>query len=432
MTPQRLETRFRESIAVLPGSSAVTEARKTAMANFAATGFPTRRMENWRYTDLKRLAEANFDPVFPAVPESAATNTRPTLNWLESVPAVYFVDGLPCWNTSEWRSHPGIELIRLADAWSAGTSIGTPEFEAAPLAAINTAFASDGLSIRVKAGQELGEPLHLIFSSSGRPGIAAQPRLRVDLAENAELTLIMSLIGKDETPTWSNLVSEVALETGARLTIYRIQECGSSDTHTELLSARIADGASLEACYIDLGGQLVRNDVQVELSGEGASCDLYGVFLANDGQHVDNHLCVDHAAPRTTSQENFKGIIGDRGRGVFNGKVVVRRNSQNIDAKQSSDNLLLSDRAEIDTKPELEIYADDVKCTHGATVGQIDESQLFYLRTRGLDDTVARSLLTFSFGNEILERLSISGLRKPVTRLLLDRLPGSLNWDELL
>ena len=154
----------------------------------------------------------------------------------------------------------------------------------------------------------------------------------------------------------------------------------------------MADDAKIELGYIDLGGKLVRNDVQVNLAKPGAHCDLFGVFMAGEGQHVDNHIRVDHTAPRTISRETFRGIIGDRGRGVFNGKVVVHKDAQQIDATQSSDNLLLSDRGEINTKPELEIYADDVKCSHGATVGQLDEDQLFYMRSRGVDEATARGL----------------------------------------
>ena len=202
--------------------------------------------------------------------------------------------------------------------------------------------------------------------------------------------------------------------------------------HTELLTARLAEDANLKLGYLDLGGKLVRNDVHVDLARPGASCELFGLFMAAEGQHIDNHIRVDHTASRTVSRETFKGIIGDRGRGVFNGKVVVHKNTRQIDATQSSDNLLLSDRAEIDTKPELEIYADDVKCSHGATVGQLDEDQLFYLRSRGVDEETARGLLTFAFANDILRRLDMAELRERVTRRVLNRLPGRQQWDEFL
>lgn len=243
---------------------------------------------------------------------------------------------------------------------------------------------------------------------------------------------MLHLKGNEATPAWTNLVTQVDLQARSRLSIHRVQELGSTDIHTELLSARVRDGGSLEASYIDLGGQLVRNDVRVDLVRPEAECNLYGVFLADQGQHVDNHLRVDHSAPRTISNESFKGIVGERGRGVFNGKVVVHRNAQKIDATQSSDNLLLSDNAEIDTKPELEIYADDVKCSHGATVGQLDERQLFYLRARGITDSAARGLLTFAFANEVLRRLPTGETRDRVSQRVLARIPGELDWDELL
>ncbi len=432
MTPQGLETRFREIVGALPGSGAAVEAREAAIARFSAVGFPTRKLENWRYTDLSRLAAANYDPGFSAPPGSLAETALASVDWLDSTSAILFVDGLPLRSAGRWSSIPGLDLTPLAEAWSGGAAIGAPDYEAAPLAALNTAFASDGLSIRARAGQKTKQPLHLCFCVSGRRDIAPQPRLSIRLEADSELAVVLYLSGNEAVPTWTNLVSEIVLEPRSRLTLLRVQDSGSADIHTELLSARVEEDAKLEAGCVDLGGDLVRNDIQIELAGDGAACDLFGLFLAADGQHVDNHVRVDHAAPHTTSHETFKGIVGDRGRGVFNGKVVVHRDAQKIDASQSSDNLLLSDRAEIDTKPELEIYADDVKCSHGATVGQLDEAQLFYLRSRGLSDAAARSLLTFAFGNEILQRLSVSEIRQPVTRRFLERLPGAIGWDELL
>jgi Fe-S cluster assembly protein SufD len=268
--------------------------------------------------------------------------------------------------------------------------------------------------------------------ASERPNIAPQPRVVIDLGPDSTLQVVQHFIGTAECSGWTNVVTQISQAPRSELTLYRLQEQGPAHLHTELLTAELAEDAKIKLGYVDLGGKLVRNDVHVDLAKPGASCELFGVFIAAEGQHIDNHLRIDHSAPRTVSQEAFKGIIGDRGHGVFNGKVVVHRNAQKIDATQSSDNLLLSDRGEIDTKPELEIYADDVKCSHGATVGQLDEDQLFYLRSRGVDAETARGLLTFAFANDILKRIDMPELRERLARKVLNYLPGRQRWDELL
>ena len=434
MTSQFLEDRFAATLDTLPGSSAVRSAREKAMAHFGKVGFPTRKLENWRYTDIASLGTSDFDPASQPPGPGHIESARTALSALNlSDKAIVLVDGIPQQSLREWPSLEGVTLTSLADEWSNTASRPAPvKFEDAPLAAINTAFVRDGLAVAVAEGHQIPEPIHIVLLTSARSGTAPQPRVIVDMGEAAELSLILHLVGSESNAAWTNLVTQVDLQPRAKLAIHRIQELASEDIHTELLTARVSAAASLEASYVDLGGKLVRNDVHIDLVSPEAECDLYGVFLADQGQHVDNHLRVDHSAPRTVSNESFKGIVGENGRGVFNGKVVVHRDAQKIDATQSSDNLLLSDHAEIDTKPELEIYADDVKCSHGATVGQLDERQLFYLRARGIPDSTARGLLTFAFANEVLQRLSTEETRDRIARRVLERLPGSLDWDELL
>jgi Fe-S cluster assembly protein SufD len=219
-----------------------------------------------------------------------------------------------------------------------------------------------------------------------------------------------------------NSVTHVEQAADSQLFLYRVQEHGQHQSHTALLAANLAARAQLSVGYADLGGRLVRNDVDVKLSEPGARTEIFGVFLAAAGQHVDEHTRVDHLAPETHSDELFRGVIGSRGRGVFNGKVVVHRNAQRIEAHQSNDNLLLGDNAEIDTKPELEIYADDVKCSHGTTVGELDTEQLFYLRSRGIDETAARELLIGAFAASVLERIPNESLRNRITECVAARL----------
>jgi Fe-S cluster assembly protein SufD len=272
-----------------------------------------------------------------------------------------------------------------------------------PLAALNTAFTQHGVWIRVPAGSVARAPIHLVIVGSTRPRAATQPRIVIDADSGAQVTFVQHFVDcTGESSGWTNCVTQLEQARDSRVALYRLQRHGQDRVHTSLLSATLAAGAELTAGYFDLGGRLVRNDVAVTLAGTGARVELFGLLLAGASQHVDDHTVIRHAAGATQSIENFRAIIGEHGRGVFNGKVVVERDCQRIDARQNSDNLLLGEHAEIDAKPELEIYANDVKCSHGSTVGELDAEQLFYLRTRGLDAATARSLLTTAFAAVIL------------------------------
>ena len=219
-----------------------------------------------------------------------------------------------------------------------------------------------------------------------------------------------------ESRGWSNSVTQLKQAAGSRLGFYRLQRHARGVAHTSLLSAELDEDAELTAGYFDLGGRLVRNDIAIALRGRGARTDLFGLLLAGADQHVDDHTVIRHAAGATVSNENFRGIIGERGRGVFNGKVVVEPGCQRIDAQQRNDNLLLGEHAEIDTKPELEIYANDVKCSHGSTVGELDAEQLFYLRARGLDAADARRVLTTAFATTVVEQIADADFRSQRAR----------------
>jgi Fe-S cluster assembly protein SufD len=279
------------------------------------------------------------------------------------------------------------------------------------LAALNTAFADDGVWLRVADGATIAEPIHLVFLGSSRRESAPQPRIVIDLGAGSEAAVAQIFADFDDAAGWVNSVTQADLAADARLSFVRVQEHGRSRAHTALFVADLAARARLSVGYLDLGGALIRNDIDVRLRASGAAADVFGVLLAGQGQHVDDHTRIDHFAPETRSDEAFRAVIGRRGRGVFNGKVVVHRDAQRIDARQSNDTLLLSDHAEIDTKPELEIYADDVKCSHGSTVGELDAEHLFYLRSRGIGETEARELLTTAFAATIVERMGSGGLR---------------------
>jgi Fe-S cluster assembly protein SufD len=401
----------------LPGSAESQSLRAAALAELAAAGLPTTKRENWRYTDLEPLGEIEVELAARA-PDAAAIDCAAQLlaadDLAADAPRIVLVDGHISTELSTLEPTAGVEIGSVEARWSRLDAAQRQRISTAehPLAALNTAFTQAGPWIRVPDGRRVAEPLHVVHVASGRPNLAPQPRLVLELGRGAELTLVQQFIDVDEPLGWCNCVTQIEQAASSQLALYRVQQHGKGHAHTSLLTAEIASSATLSLALVDLGGRLVRNDVDVKLREPGASVELFGVFLASNGQHVDDHTRIDHHAPETRSDEAFRGVIGRGGRGVFNGKVVVHRGAQRIDARQSNDNLLLSAQAEIDTKPELEIYADDVKCSHGATVGELDAEHLFYLRSRGLDEASARELLTMAFTQAVLERIRSESLRE--------------------
>ena len=401
----------------VPGPEATRAARLNALADLGAAGWPTRRRESWRYTDLEPLAGAHFELIASAADRDNVAAAQRLLADASLGPAprqLVLLDG---------ERVAGLGAPSLADVEVASPESRWDEFVAAfakpvgaaeyPLAALNTAFSRNGLWIRVPAGVVVHAPIHLVLVGSARARIAAQPRIVIELEPGAQATFVQHFVDSDaDSQGWTNSVTQLKQGSGSRLAFYRLQRHAGGAAHTSLLSADLDETAELTAGYFDLGGRLVRNDIAIALRGAGARTALFGLLLAGKGQHVDDHTLIRHAAGATVSSESFRGIIGERGRGVFNGKVVVERGCQRIDAQQSNDNLLLGEHSEIDTKPELEIYANDVKCSHGSTVGELDSDQLFYLRARGLAEVEARRLLTAAFATTIVEQIPHADLRE--------------------
>lgn len=408
-----------------PGPAATRPTRLAALAELTAAGWPTRRREAWRYTDLEPLADAAFD--LPPAAADAATLTA--IRQLIEAPAfgdpsrrLVLVDGRRVPGLGATRI-AGIEVSDLETHWSSfetkfASAIVAQHY---PLAALNTAFTQQGLWLTIPAGDVA--PIHIVVVTSGRARAAAQPRIVIDAEQGARGAVVQHFVDCDpQSNGWTNCVTQIKQAPSSQLELYRFQQHAEGHAHTSLLAADLAAGATLTAAYFDLGGRLVRNDVRVDLRGAGATTELFGLFLAGAGQHVDNHTTISHAAGETQSRETFRGIVGNRGRGVFNGKVIVERGCQRIDAEQRNDNLLLGEQAEVDTKPELEIYANDVKCSHGSTVGELDTEQLFYLRARGLEPADARRLLTTAFAATVIERVRDEKLRGQALERVTERL----------
>jgi Fe-S cluster assembly protein SufD len=302
--------------------------------------------------------------------------------------------------------------------------------DAHPFAALNTAFLDDGAYVTLRAGTVLDLPLHLLFVSAD--GGVTHPRVLVIAGENSQATIIEQYAAIGDHVYFNNAITEVVASEGAFIEHYKLQQEGMKGFHIAGLHVRQEKDSRFVSHSISLGGALVRNDITALLSATGGECTLNGLYLAAGRQHVDYHTLIDHASAHATSREFYKGVLDGRAHGVFNGRVIVRQDAQKTDAQQTNKNLLLSVDAEIDTKPQLEIYADDVKCAHGATVGQLSEDAVYYLRSRGIDSATARSLLTYAFADEIIRHIRLAPMRSHLEQLLLARLPGSERVKELL
>lgn len=411
--------------------------RQAGAARFEALGFPDRKVEAWKYTDVRGIARGDFALAESAdfSPASAAALTLPI-----EAHRLSFVDGVFAPALSDLGELPaGVSVEPLSQALAAnheavGGALGRlAGVDFSPFTALNTAFAEEGAVIRLAPGAVVERPIVLQFlSSAGATPLMSHPRVLVAAGARSQATLIEHQVGEEGAANFSNLVSEVLLERGAILTHYKLQELPQTDHHIASLHVDQARDSRFTSFNLNLGGALARNDIVSDLNGQGAEANFFGLFFGQGRQLLDTHTLVNHNAPLTFSNENYKGILDDRARGIFNGKVIVKRDSQKIEAHQNNANLLLSDRAEIDTKPELEIYADDVKCSHGATTGQLDQEAVFALRARGIDEATARGLLTLAFAGEVMEQVAIDAVAERVELAVAGKLPERFNLAGLV
>jgi Fe-S cluster assembly protein SufD len=419
----------------LPGDGWLRAARAEALRHFAEAGFPTPREEDWKYTDLRaldRLRPVLAQPL--ELDRSAIHALCPT--GLEAHRLV-FVNGFYAPALSDIGSLPaGAALGPLAERLSTPDEALRVQFDATvngsrtALTALNTAFAGDGLYLQLADGVALERPVHVLFIGQGSGMIHVRNLIR--LGRRSEAVVIEQYLGGAEAQTLTTAVTEIQADAGARLARSKLQQDAPGGYHYG--GFYLDQGRDSEARLhgVDLGGRLVRNDTEVRLRGHGAGIHLHGMYAPAARQHIDNHTRIDHLQPACLSRETYKGVIGAQGRGVFNGRIVVHKDAQKTDSEQSSAALLLAQNAEVDAKPELEIYADDVKCAHGATVGQLDETAVFYLQSRGVDETSARNILTYSFADEAIRRIGIEALRKHIEARFMAKLPNGPQLRELL
>jgi Fe-S cluster assembly protein SufD len=309
------------------------------------------------------------------------------------------------------REHPGLIVSHLGRY---------AKFDEHAFTALNTAFFHDGAFIYVPKGVVVEKPIHLLYVSAphARPQ-AVHPRNLIVAGENSQITIVESYLGRDGDTYFTNAVTEVVAGPNAVIDHYKVQREGDAAFHVATLQVHQERASNFRSHSIALGGALVRNDVNAVLAAEGCECVLNGLTMAGGRQLIDNHTRIDHAKPNCNSHELYKAVLDGKAHGVFNGKIFVHADAQKTDAKQTNQTLLLSADATIDTKPQLEIFADDVKCTHGATVGQLDDNMIFYLRSRGIGRAAARSLLTFAFANDIISRIKVGPVRRQLEELLL-------------
>jgi Fe-S cluster assembly protein SufD len=415
----------------------VSQARQSAFERYMAHGLPTRREEEWKYTDVAQIGKrSSLAPdSIPADPSSEAALFAWTLAQQHPHLMVfvngYFSDGL-----SALGDLPaGARLQSLSELLDSTADLSAESFDAAHehtiFGALNTAMATDGAVLRLAPGTVLQDPVYLLFIASGH-GTAIYPHNLIIVGEGAHATVIEHYFGMLEAHHFTDAITQIELAAGADLQHCKLLQEGNASIHVAGIHAEQAARSRFASQSFALGSRLARNDITSRLNGPKCQCDFDGLYLLDGKQHVDHHTRIDHLAPSCTSREYYRGILDGESHGVFNGKVIVHPNAAKTNAHQSNQNLLLSRQAEVDTKPQLEIFADDVRCTHGATVGQLDDDSLFYLRSRGVDADSARSLLLYGFANDIIGRVGEPKMRTRIEHLVLDRLPQGEQIKELL
>ncbi|MGH8354307.1 MAG: Fe-S cluster assembly protein SufD [Pseudomonas sp.] len=409
------------------------ELRRAAFHWVAEQGFPTAKDEAWKYTRVAPILAIPFQPAAAGASRRLSAASVERLAGDYGGPRLVFVNGYFAAELSSLQRLPqGIQAGSLAaqlraDGGAALEALFARAFRAQPQAftALNAALAEDGAFVQIPADTRVEAPIHLVFlSDPGATPLAAHPRALVLVGAGSRATLVESHAGTLAGVYLSNAVTEIVLEAGATLEHYKLQNESTAAFHVALLSVHQARDSRFAAHASALGGLLARQEVRIVLEGPGAQVALNGLYLPRGEQHLDNQTTIEHLAPRCTSRELYKGVIDGRGHGIFDGRIIVRPGAMKTDACQTIKTLLLSEWAQANTQPRLEIFADDVKCAHGAAVGQLDEQAVFYLRSRGIAEAAARAMLTYAFVSEMLALIRLEPLRARVERLVAAQLQG--------
>ena len=397
--------------------------REDAFARFCETGFPTTHDEDWRFTNVSPIAKTAFQ--LPAGAQQVSREALAAYDLPGAACQLVFVNGRFARELSSIRDLSGVRINGLADELSTNPAALESHLgrylnlERDAFAALNTAFLNDGAYIHIAKGEVLEQPIHLLFvSTSADAPLMTHPRNLIVAEDESQIAIVEDYVSLSGGTAFCNTATELVAGESAVVSHYMLEREHTDAFNVSTLRIQQARSANVSTHSILLGGGLVRNNVHPVLAGEGGECLINGLFIGAGKQHLDNYMLVEHAQPHCESRQFYNGILDGHAHGVFHGRIIVHRDAQKTDAKQTNRNLLLSDDAQIDTKPQLEIYADDVKCTHGATIGQIEENALFYLRSRGIDEASARKLLLLAFANECLDRMKEDVVRSYLEGLI--------------
>ena len=438
---------YRQEFERLPaGPEWLQSLRKQGIARFEALGFPTMKNEDWHFTSVAPISERVFRLATSADAngdgerrgtsrrKGDATNSAGITSQLldrfkfgeQDWHTIVFVNGAFAEDLSALAGlGEGVRVSSLAREIKSGSELverhlgKIARFDQHAFTALNTAFISDGAFVELRPDTVIAKPIHLLFVSDGE-GVS-HPRNLIVAGRHSQAVFVESYVSLRDGEYFTNAVTELVLGDGSHIDHYKIQRESETAFHVGTLQAREARDSQLHSFSFATGGSLARTNIYTSLEGDGATCTLNGLYLTDGTQHVDNQTSIEHIAPNCPSHEVYKGVLDGRSHGVFNGKVYVHPEAQKTDGKQSNNNLLLSPTARVDTKPQLEIFADDVKCTHGATVGRLDEVAMFYLNSRGIGRDTARTLLTYAFAADVLEMIELEPLRRELERMVLAR-----------
>jgi Fe-S cluster assembly protein SufD len=408
--------------------------RHAGMVTFSELGFPTLRDEDWRFTNVAPITALPFGPARPVAVNGAESNILDQAAF-SALPGcrLVFVNGFFAPKLSRTPPVPnGVTAGSLSAALARDAALLEKHLgkyartSDNAFAALNQAFFTDGAFIHVPDGVAIAEPIQVVYISSPKQiGETMQPRNLIIAGANSKVTVVESYLSAGDTVSFTNAVTEMVAGQNAAVEHIKLQDETANAFHMATIAGEFGRASNVNVHSFALGSKLSRNNIRVKLAGEGLECILNGLYLTRNDQLADHHMIVEHAQPHCASHEYFNGILDDRSKGVFHGRIYVHPIAQKTDAKQTNKNLLLSDDATADTKPQLEIYADDVKCTHGATVGQLNPESIFYLRARGIPEATARRMLIHAFAGEIVERIQCAPVREELDRLVWNRLEAS-------
>ena len=412
--------------------------RKAGLARFSELGLPTLKDEDWRFTNIAAIAKLPFKPAFESTDPVSAEALKDFAFAKQAGSRIVFVNGHFAPQLSSVNKLPaGVKAGSLAvelasDAAFLEKHLGRYAASADNgFSALNQAFFLDGGFVHVPAGKVVEEPIQFVYVSTARQsGATFHPRNLVIAEANSSVTILESYVSLDGAGYFTNAVTELFVGDSARLEFVKFQDEAADAFHIAAFHGEFGRASHVNVHSFALGAKLSRNNIRTKLAGEGLECILNGLYLTRGEQLADHHMIVEHAQPHCASHEYFNGILDDKSKGVFHGRILVRPIAQKTDAKQTNKNLLLSDDATADTKPQLEIYADDVKCTHGATIGQLNEESIFYLRTRGIGPETARRMLIHAFAGEIIERIQHEPAREELDKLVWERLEANPHLAE--